>query len=92
MAKETAHQLGTPLSSLMAWVGLLEDQGVQSDYLKEMNRDIVRLNTVVDRFSKIGSKPILREHNVIAVVRDTVEYMLPRVSKNVELIFEPAQT
>ena len=62
--------LGTPLSSLMAWVGLLEDQGVQSDYLKEMNRDIVRLNTVVDRFSKIGSKPILREHNVIAVVRD----------------------
>lgn len=91
MAKETAHQLGTPLSSLMAWVGLLEEQGVQSDYLKEMNRDIVRLNTVVDRFSKIGSKPILREHNVIAVVRDTVEYMLPRVSKNVELIFEPAQ-
>ena len=91
MAKETAHQLGTPLSSLMAWVGLLEDQGVQSDYLKEMNRDIVRLNTVVDRFSKIGSKPILREHNVIAVVRDTVEYMLPRVSKNVELMFEPAQ-
>ena len=88
MAKETAHQLGTPLSSLMAWVGLLEDQGVRSDYLEEMNRDIVRLNTVVDRFSKIGSKPILKEQNVAAVIESTVEYMRPRVSKKVELTFE----
>ena len=88
MAKETAHQLGTPLSSLMAWVSLLEDQGVRSDYLTEMNRDIVRLNTVVDRFSKIGSKPILKELNVAAVIEATVEYMRPRVSKNVELTFE----
>jgi signal transduction histidine kinase len=88
MAKETAHQLGTPLSSLMAWVGLLEDQGVRKDYLEEMNRDIVRLNTVVDRFSKIGSKPILKEQNVAAVIESTVEYMKPRVSKKVELTFE----
>ena len=88
MAKETAHQLGTPLSSLMAWVGLLESEGARTDYLGEMNRDIVRLNTVVDRFSKIGSKPILKEHDVVAVVRDTVEYMQPRVSKNVEMVFD----
>ena len=88
MAKETAHQLGTPLSSLMAWVGLLESEGVRTDYLGEMNRDIVRLNTVVDRFSKIGSKPVLKEHDVVAVVRDTVEYMQPRVSKNVEMMFD----
>ncbi|MDC0854268.1 HAMP domain-containing sensor histidine kinase [Flavobacteriales bacterium] len=88
MAKETAHQLGTPLSSLMAWVGLLEDQGVRKDYLEEMNRDIVRLNTVVDRFSKIGSKPILKEQNVALVIESTVEYMKPRVSKKVELTFE----
>jgi signal transduction histidine kinase len=88
MAKETAHQLGTPLSSLMAWVGLLEDQGVRKDYLEEMNRDIVRLNTVVDRFSKIGSKPILKEQNVALVIESTVEYMRPRVSKKVELTFE----
>ncbi len=88
MAKETAHQLGTPLSSLMAWVGLLEAEGVRGDYLGEMNRDIVRLNTVVDRFSKIGSKPILKEHDVVGVVRDTVEYMQPRVSKNVEMVFD----
>ena len=88
MAKETAHQLGTPLSSLMAWVGLLEAEGVRTDYLGEMNKDILRLNTVVDRFSKIGSKPILKEHDVADVVRDTVEYMRPRVSKNVEMVFE----
>jgi signal transduction histidine kinase len=88
MAKETAHQLGTPLSSLMAWVGLLEAEGVRTDYLGEMNKDILRLNTVVDRFSKIGSKPILKEQDVADVVRDTVEYMRPRVSKNVEMVFE----
>ena len=88
MAKETAHQLGTPLSSLMAWTGLLEAEGVRGDYLSEMNRDIVRLNTVVDRFSKIGSKPILKDHDVVDVVRDTVEYMRPRVSKNVEMVFD----
>jgi two-component system, sporulation sensor kinase D len=88
MAKETAHQLGTPLSSFMAWVGLLEDQGVRSDYLEEMNRDIVRLNTVVDRFSKIGSKPVLKELNVALVIDATVEYMRPRVSKKVEITFE----
>ena len=88
MAKETAHQLGTPLSSLMAWVGLLEVEGVRTDYLGEMNRDIVRLNTVVDRFSKIGSKPVLKEHDVMTVVRDTLEYMRPRVSKNVEMVLD----
>jgi hypothetical protein len=88
MAKETAHQLGTPLSALMAWVGLLEDQGVRSDYLAEMNQDIRRLNTVVDRFSKIGSKPILKELNIVEVIESTVEYMQPRVSKKVILKFE----
>jgi signal transduction histidine kinase len=88
MAKETAHQLGTPLSSLMAWVGLLEEDGARKDYLSEMNRDIVRLNTVVDRFSKIGSKPILKEHNVSEAIKSTVNYMRPRVSKHVEMTIE----
>ena len=88
MAKETAHQLGTPLSSLMAWLGLLEEEGVRQDYLGEMNRDIVRLNTVVERFSKIGSNPILKKYDVADVVRDTVEYMEPRVSKNIEIVFD----
>lgn len=88
MAKETAHQLGTPLSSLMAWVGLLEEDGVRKDHLSEMNRDILRLNTVVDRFSKIGSKPILKEHNISEAIQATVNYMRPRVSKHVEMTFE----
>jgi signal transduction histidine kinase len=87
MAKETAHQLGTPLSALMAWVGLLEEDGARKDYLDEMNQDILRLNMVVDRFSKIGSRPILKEQRVAEVIQSTVEYMIPRVSKNVELIF-----
>lgn len=62
---------------------------MRKDYLEEMNRDIVRLNTVVDRFSKIGSKPILKEQNVALVIESTVEYMRPRVSKKVELTSRP---
>ena len=88
MAKETAHQLGTPLSSMMAWIGLLEEDGARKDYLTEMNRDVLRLNTVVDRFSKIGSKPALKGHLVAEVVMSTVDYMRPRVSKKVDLVFE----
>ena len=88
MAKETAHQLGTPLSSMMAWIGLLEEDGARKDYLTEMNRDVLRLNTVVDRFSKIGSKPALKSHLVAEVVMSTVDYMRPRVSKKVDLVFE----
>ena len=88
MAKETAHQLGTPLSSMMAWIGLLEEDGARKDYLTEMNRDVLRLNTVVDRFSKIGSKPALKDHLVAEVVMSTVDYMRPRVSKKVDLVFE----
>ena len=71
----------------MAWVGLLEAEGVRTDYLGEMNRDIVRLNTVVDRFSKIGQTHP-QGHDVAEVVADTVEYMRPRVSKNVEMVFD----
>lgn len=88
MAKETAHQLGTPLSSLMAWVGLLEESGARKDYLDEMNRDILRINTAVERFSKIGSRPDLKELRVAEVVQSTIDYMRPRISKKVELIFE----
>ena len=57
MAKETAHQLGTPLSSLMAWSAYLETQGIDALTINELNKDIDRLNTITDRFSKIGSHP-----------------------------------
>ena len=66
MAKETAHQLGTPLSSLMAWIELLRMQGVEESSLKEMDKDIHRLVTVSDRFSKIGSETKLKEVNFIS--------------------------
>lgn len=88
MAKETAHQLGTPMSSLMAWIGLLEAEGVSPDYLREMNRDVERLNMVADRFSKIGSKPILVRQSPEAVIQATVDYMRPRIGSQVAMTFE----
>ena len=83
MAKETAHQLGTPLSSLMAWSALLESQGVDINSVKELNKDIDRLNTITDRFSKIGSVPTLTEENVYAVMHEGIDYLQSRVSDKV---------
>lgn len=90
MAKETAHQLGTPMSSLMAWIGVLEAEGVASDSLREMNRDVERLNMVVDRFSKIGSKPKLTPSSPDEVVQATLDYMRPRIGSQVSIAFESA--
>jgi len=87
MAKETAHQLGTPISSLMAWVQLLEAQGIEPSTIIEMNKDIDRLNTVTNRFSKIGSKAILKPENVVSVVESSVNYLRLRISDKVELTF-----
>lgn len=86
MAKETAHQLGTPLSSLMAWVQLLESQGVNPQTITELNKDISRLGVITDRFSKIGSTPELREHSVREVMEDAIRYLKPRLSRKV--VFE----
>jgi signal transduction histidine kinase len=83
MAKETAHQLGTPLSSLMAWSALLETQGVDKSSLEELNKDIDRLNTITDRFSKIGSKPELNEVNMTDSIKEMIDYLDSRVSKKV---------
>ena len=83
MAKETAHQLGTPLSSLMAWSALLETQGVDKSSLEELNKDIDRLNTITDRFSKIGSKPELHEVNMTDSIKEMIDYLDSRVSKKV---------
>ena len=88
MAKETAHQLGTPLSSLMAWVELLESEGVDKSKLDEMKKDVKRLHTVTDRFSKIGSQPELSTLNIIPPLIQTASYMRPRISKQVSLNLE----
>lgn len=84
MSKETAHQLGTPLSSLMAWSALLETQGVDESLILELNKDIDRLNTITDRFSKIGSVPELKEENIHQVMRTAIDYLQNRVSGKVK--------
>jgi len=85
LAKETAHQLGTPISSLMAWVELIKDKfNAENDPLMaEMENDIKRLEIIADRFSKIGSKPKLEDHSVYYVVKDFVDYFSVRVSNNI---------
>jgi two-component system, sporulation sensor kinase D len=83
LAKETAHQLGTPLSSLMAWVELLEARGADKSMVDELQKDVNRLEIITDRFSKIGSKPELHSENVEEVVSQTVQYLQPRTSSKV---------
>lgn len=84
MAKETAHQLGTPLSSLMAWMNILESRGVDKDSLENMNEDVKRLERITNRFSKIGSKPDLVEEDATEVVRTALGYLQARMSKRVK--------
>jgi signal transduction histidine kinase len=84
LAKETAHQLGTPLSSLMAWMELLELKGVDKDTLDELGKDVKRLEVITDRFSKIGSETELKPANVTDVVQGVVEYLQVRSSRKVE--------
>lgn len=84
MAKETAHQLGTPLSSLIAWSSLLEAEGVPQETLGEINKDLRRLQTITDRFSKIGSAPDLHEVNLFEVVERAFDYLSIRVSSKVK--------
>lgn len=84
LAKETAHQLGTPISSLMAWVELLKSKFSSDDSLiLEMENDVKRLEMVADRFSKIGSRPILHNHVVYNVVEEFVNYFRVRVSDKI---------
>jgi nitrogen-specific signal transduction histidine kinase len=85
LAKETAHQLGTPISSLMAWIELMKEKYDAEDdtLIAEMENDVKRLEIVADRFSKIGSKPQLEDHKVYEVVKDFVDYFRVRVSKNI---------
>jgi hypothetical protein len=84
MSKETAHQLGTPLSSLMGWNEHLRSLGVDDTVVNEMNRDIKRLNTITERFSKIGSQPTLQDEDICIVVQNATDYLKQRTSKNVK--------
>jgi nitrogen-specific signal transduction histidine kinase len=85
MAKETAHQLGTPISSLIAWVQLLEDEDINPEIIKELSKDTDRLMKITDRFSKVGSAPELVPENIFGVLESSVEYLRKRISKKIEL-------
>ena len=85
LAKETAHQLGTPISSLLGWIEYLRSQPIDQGVTVEMNNDLTRLIKVADRFSKIGSETILAPANVNEVVGDCVLYFRSRIPKNVTL-------
>ena len=88
MAKETAHQIGTPLSSLIGWVELLKAENVAESTTLEIEKDIERLQTITDRFSKIGSEPKLENQDIIAATRETFDYLQSRFSKQVVFSFQ----
>lgn len=85
LSKETAHQLGTPISSLNAWQQLLADKYPSDEYVPQMKRDIERLQMIADRFQKIGSEPALQAQNLIPVVQSAVAYMRARVSSRITI-------
>lgn len=98
MARETAHQLGTPISSMLGWVELLKEQSVDdkkaTDTLLDMESDLYRLQKIADRFSKIGSKPDLREENLNEVIGKVTEYFrrrIPQTGKKVHLVVESTE-
>ena len=93
MAKETAHQLGTPLSSLMAWVQLLENENIDQSMVGEMRKDVERLETVTNRFSKIGSEAKLETGDLSATIDKVTGYLRTRISNKIELTFHhPGQS
>ena len=85
MSKETAHQLGTPISSLMAWVDLLRSKNLDEEIVVEIEKDVNRLQIVADRFSKIGSKSPHSDEDIVAITNDIVEYMRKRISSKISL-------
>ncbi len=81
MAKETAHQIGTPLTSLMGWTSLIKDRGLKNNSILEIEKDIKRLEIITERFSKIGSLPDLNKKNIIEIISNTINYLKKRNSK-----------
>ena len=88
MAKETAHQIGTPLSSLLGWIELMKLEHVDENIVAEIQKDVDRLQTIADRFSKIGSEPNLEVLNIIDETKKSFDYLQSRSSKQIEFAFE----
>lgn len=92
MAKETAHQIATPLSSIMGWIEILKSKNVDNNYIDEIQKDIKRLNTITDRFSKIGSVPTLERKDIVFETESAIEYMKTRSSNSVSFkLVKPKQ-
>ena len=87
MAKETAHQIGTPLTSLVGWVEILKSENVDEATTNEIEKDIERLQTITDRFSKIGSEPKLENLDIIEETQKSYDYLQSRFSKQIEFTF-----
>tara|TARA_B110000037_G_scaffold32158_1_gene38671 strand:+ start:24639 stop:25820 length:1182 start_codon:yes stop_codon:yes gene_type:complete len=88
MAKETAHQIGTPLSSLLGWIALLRLENVDESYVSEIEKDVSRLNVIAERFSKIGSVPVLTKKNVVEETANAFDYLKSRSSKQIDFTFK----
>ena len=87
MAKETAHQIGTPLSSLLGWIAILKMENINEKYIDEIEKDVHRLNTIANRFSKIGSLPKLKKLDIISVTKNAYDYLEYRSSKQISFKF-----
>ena len=87
MAKETAHQIGTPLSSLLGWIAILRTENVNEDYIVEIEKDVDRLSTIANRFSKIGSLPKLKSYNIVTETETAFNYLKTRSSKQIFFSF-----
>ena len=87
MAKETAHQIGTPLSSLIGWLEILKSENVEESTIIEIEKDITRLQTITDRFSKIGSEPVLELKDIVEETKESFDYLKTRFSNQVEFTF-----
>lgn len=87
MAKETAHQIGTPLSSLIGWLEIMKADHVDPTTISEIEKDITRLQTITDRFSKIGSEPILETKDIVQETLDSYDYLQSRFSKQISFSF-----
>lgn len=90
MAKETAHQIGTPLSSLLGWIAILKTENVNDKYVEEIQKDVHRLNTIANRFSKIGSLPELKQRNIVEITKKAYDYLESRSSKQISFSFQTA--
>ena len=92
MAKETAHQIGTPLSSLVGWTEILKSENVNKDYISEIEKDIDRLQTITERFSKIGSAPTLEKVDIVDITKSSYDYLKSRSSKLINFEIEHQET